>query len=374
MALRGLTLPNAQWRLYTAEEEAAVLDLRPQALLILGYPDSPILEAKTEQEARLWEALGRPPVLLRPYAENIMRDYTPQEWHRKTKSLLEAYLVRMPVEWVPWNEPNIEGMGEDWDRQIRFAIGYVWPFRQDFWDVPLHLPALSPRGNYHDGLLSYSSATLPGPFTFNKVDIHCYTEAQLEDAQFAWNHFRAPVCITEINQMAPSFYLRRLTGMSFVEAAYWFILKWIDPEPGAPNVDLLGSPYYEDFRQMTHQDDPSGGVDGTGQPNGLPAQDQPLVQPGGILEEEVPMNIQEATLRDMWKRQGVEPPANGTNAFWDYALAVVRTQGRVIIPQPSKDGNFENHDDPTFVIAYTFPAMYTVKGGAWTVSEGLPPL
>lgn len=86
------------------------------------------------------------------------------------------------------------------------------------------------------------------------------------------------------------------------------------------------------------------------------------------------MNIREAILRDMWKRQGVDtsriPP---DNAFWKYALGVAMFEGRTIIPQPSPDGSFENHTDATFVTAYTIPPLWTVRG-EWLIAEGLPPL
>ena len=98
---------------------------------------------------------------------------------------------------------------------------------------------------------------------------------------------------------------------------------------------------------------------------------EPLIKYEEEVQPVTTMDRTERILRDMWRRQGVEPPANGTNAFWDYALR--NAQGSYpIIPMPSRDGSFENHDDPLYAIAYTMPPLYAAKG-VWNVRRGLPP-
>ncbi len=79
----------------------------------------------------------------------------------------------------------------------------------------------------------------------------------------------------------------------------------------------------------------------------------------------------EALLTDMWARQGVKP-AKGADAFWAYALAQAR-QGRIIVPQASRDGNYYNSDDPRYVIAYTLPVPLWCEKNVWQVHEGFPP-
>ena len=354
--ITGLTLPNAQWRLLSAHEEAAVLTLRPQALLILGYPDSPVLVEKIAQEARLWEALGRPKVLLRPYAPDIA-ERDPKHWGRVCVYLWRAYSsYGIRAELILANELNREGMGNDWPRMEDWLVTAAEEVFQREPGIRQHRPALSP------GILGYQEgweylAGSQGILDWFVIDdVHCYTEAQIQEVGTLRHLFGHPIVCTEINSMPPSLYVPRLAQAGCWES-YWFILRWVDPEPGAPNVDLIGSPYFEDFKAMTH--------------GSIPA--QPLPPPSNDLEKEETMNKREAILRDMWERQGVKPPANGDNAFWDYAREAALSNGRAIIPQPSQDGNFENHDSPTFIIAYTLPPLYAVKG-EWQVKEGLPPL
>lgn len=84
------------------------------------------------------------------------------------------------------------------------------------------------------------------------------------------------------------------------------------------------------------------------------------------------MTKRESWLTDMWERAGVRIQ-NPDNAFYKYALRIANEEGRAIAPLPSPDGNFENHVDPDWVVAYTSPPLY-VDRATWTVREGLPPL
>lgn len=90
------------------EECAAISELRPDCILALGYPDSPVLAEKVSQEAALWELLGKPRFILRVYAENITADYTPAQWARICSDLVNRYRdAGIEVELVPDNEPNL---------------------------------------------------------------------------------------------------------------------------------------------------------------------------------------------------------------------------------------------------------------------------
>ncbi len=91
-------------------------------------------------------------------------------------------------------------------------------------------------------------------------------------------------------------------------------------------------------------------------------------------EEEIEVNLREALLRDMWLRQGINVEELDPNCtFYRYAADKAVNEGRLIVPQPSRDGNFENHSNPPYVTAYTIPPMYCTVN-KWVVSEGLPPL
>ena len=82
------------------------------------------------------------------------------------------------------------------------------------------------------------------------------------------------------------------------------------------------------------------------------------------------MDKVEAQLRDMWKRQGVTGMI-AQDGFWAYALKQAKA-GKLVIPQPSPDGNWQNHDDPLYATAYTLPPLWAKKG-EWVVSEGFAP-
>lgn len=94
------------------------------------------------------------------------------------------------------------------------------------------------------------------------------------------------------------------------------------------------------------------------------------------LEEEAPpMPTEdriEAQLKNMWRRQGVDPNTND-DAFWTYALTQAKTTGKVIIPQHSPDGNYLDYSDPEVIFAYSIPAMWAAKNSN-IINEGLPKL
>ncbi|MDP2728500.1 MAG: hypothetical protein Q8P59_13280, partial [Dehalococcoidia bacterium] len=249
--LVGITAPNRQWSAWTKREENALLDIRPQALLFLGYPDSPALGDQLEQQARVWEALGKPRVLLRPYAEKIMLDYKPKEWAMKCFVLLRRYAsYGIQAELVPWNEANLEGMGEYWASQTIFATVFADAFLDLSPDTLLHHPALSPQRKYRDGW-RYFVETFLGEW-YQEWNVHAYNEAQLQDAAILHGICGKPICVTEVNQMHPSFYHPKLASLGCVTAHFWFILSG---EVGGGQDQqpywLRGSPFYDDFKELS---------------------------------------------------------------------------------------------------------------------------
>jgi len=91
-------------------------------------------------------------------------------------------------------------------------------------------------------------------------------------------------------------------------------------------------------------------------------------------EELMPVNpMVEDWLTDMWRRSGVEP--NKVNdAMWEYCLDLAKRGSRAIVPQPSPDGNYQNHSHDRYVVGYTMPVPLYMDRSDWVVHEGFPPL
>lgn len=156
----GLGLPNCAWRVFSQAEVDAVLDLRPGACLSIVFHDSPVLGAKIDQEAWLWQQLGQPPWTCRFYT-GPLQDWKPEDLAFELYILDQKYRARgMSPRWTPWNEANIEGFGEDWERLISFAVAVEAGVHMYNPKIPLDLPALSPTGNYRQGLEAMAKAGL----------------------------------------------------------------------------------------------------------------------------------------------------------------------------------------------------------------------
>lgn len=250
--IKGLTFPNRQWSLYTAAEEAAIIDLHPTGILVLGYPQSSILRDKIAQDVRLWRELGEPEFILRPYAPDLV-DWKPIEWANVCLELIEDYveagIPRARIELLLANEMNREGWGEDWLGIIHWLNATGGFVHLASPATVQHIPALSPEGDYLHG---YDAIALFYDWvSFGKVDAHVYTVEQaalLPRIQAAFGD--RPLVVTEYNRMFPSTLLRIYSSYPWFIGAYNFILFWDQPEPGAPDVSLISdsnSNYYQDF-------------------------------------------------------------------------------------------------------------------------------
>lgn len=202
----GLTLSNRQWSLYSDEEVAAILDLRPSAILIIGYPESSVLPEKVAQEAGIWEQLGRCPVVLRPYAPEIIAR-KPEDWSFECYMLVQKYRAYgITPEMVGANELNHWGERgraegewvEDWPEQVAWLQTFAKDFRMRSPNTVLHAPALSPNGNYLDGISHYLAMT-----GYDVMDLHCYSLLDLQDIETV-RKLGAMVAVTEFNQVSMS--------------------------------------------------------------------------------------------------------------------------------------------------------------------------
>lgn len=295
---------------------------------------------------RAQEAIPGLEVTVRPYASNIIT-FNPVSWakevRRRVAILLAAGVNVVAV--IPNNEPNIEapddwksdGWYRNWERQAEwyrdFAVAYhLAPGPAP----PLDLAALSPQDpRWTEGLDVYASWELG--LYYAKVDAHCYPGSEGAYEAVHARFPNQPVSVSEFNRLDPVAFFQGLPD--YVDDAFYFILAWENPDPSQPDTSLIGSEYYEPFAKA--------GAGGS-------------------------MTKRESWLTDMWERANVrmhDPHC----AFFTYAKKVANEDGRAIVPLPSPDGNFENHTDPDWVVAYTSPPLYA-DPASWTVREGLPPL
>lgn len=265
----GLGMPNAGGRQYYTREILAVRGLCPANLLFIAYPGDETQADRTRQEVTLCQELG--------ITSPIVRVYRPTVWGLDPKVCAEEdaplFLqygeAGVSPEWVPWNEMNLEGWGEDWAAQIDYAKEYLRAFRLSALpaSVFVHLPALSPTGNYQDGYTAYKKAGLASTF-FDWIDRHVYNIAQLIELP-------AFCTVTEWNQLPA-----RSLALNIPESFY-FILDSADP--AFWQYSLMRNPgLYQDFktwaRQGIGQPDP-------GKPSDLPVDDSHDETEGGSMNE-----------------------------------------------------------------------------------------
>ena len=251
----GLGLPNAQFRKYFQRELKAVRDLGPDNLLIIAYHDDDKEYDRITQEAELCRDLGITAPLVRVYRPTV-RGLNPVVCAAEDARLFQLYLgAGLTPGWIPWNEMNIEGWGEDWSAQIEYAKAYLSAFTEIVaadnleLGVEVHLPALSPIGDYEDSWYAYRDAGLGDRFDF--ADVHCYEMDDLQDADTLGAIVGLPVVCTEVNQMLPSIYAPAL-ARNGCDESYWFILS--SDDPAFYQYSLLRNPdLYEDFKATAQQ-------------------------------------------------------------------------------------------------------------------------
>jgi len=169
MLNKRLTLPNWQYQPYTATEIAALVDLAPETLVFIAY-NSDYDVIHLNQILAFLAQYPTPRVIVRVFETNIGQ-FDPSVWANICRDVCLTRLGYIKqLECIPWNEPNIEWTDHqtDWAYQANFAATFAAQWRQIAPDVPLHLPALSPTGNYWQGWEAYAAAGLYDMFEDRK--------------------------------------------------------------------------------------------------------------------------------------------------------------------------------------------------------------
>lgn len=243
---KGAVAPNAWgWRSWLIPH---LVYLRLDRLQVLIY-NADTLDEQIADMLAAQAAIPGIEFVLRFYASNILT-FDAAEWARSRHLLLNRIMAAgvVVVGILPANEPNIElpeHLRADWAYQVEWYQLYAqtWHFLPGPY-VDLHLPALSPCvPGWTDGLDAYRDGGLGD--LYHVQNSHCYpgTERAYEEIMARFPFGR--IDITEWNGLDPESYLSSLPDQ--IESADWFILRWIDPEPGARNVDLIGGEFYESF-------------------------------------------------------------------------------------------------------------------------------
>ncbi len=263
--LNGLGGPNYTWTTMTAREVQAILELNPECLLLIGYPNSPVLDQKIEQEAGIYEQLGRPPTLLRVYAPDIF-ERDPILWAGTFTRLVKRYRdAGMDVEGVGDNEPRIEAPGKTIKQTTLWRSIFGQEVKEQLPNLRLHCGADAPGEHLEDDWFYQRDHDLQA--IYDVRDAHAYTPEQLAQVALARRLFKLPVWLTEFNQMLPSQVLAN--APAGVEACCYFILSG----EGRENVRywlLTNATYYDDFKTARNGETPS--------------QDAPLSPSEGIPE------------------------------------------------------------------------------------------
>lgn len=212
---KGLTLPNRQWDLYSPAELAALEDLAPNNLVWPLYGGQ--IDRDHKRQLDPFITAHQPGLIYRPYADDIAQR-TAIAW--ATICYQRILNVGHLGELIPWNEPNVEGMGEDWPRQIAWLKAFAAAWRATMMDDPLHLPALSPNGTYRAGYDAYQASGLF--VVYDAIDFHCYQQIDFNPvARFTALGLRCD--ITEFNQVDPGWAFRG-ADIAGVRSCTWFIL------------------------------------------------------------------------------------------------------------------------------------------------------
>ena len=238
--LKGLVAPNTIG--WGQEMKRHLAYLKPGLLQVLVYEDA--ASQRPDLEAAL--STGLPLQFdLRIYADNILT-FAPRQWARECARRKDALGPGLPIRAVhPGNEFNIEGGDhkQDWAYQADWLGEFAHEWRGHS-SIDLSLPALSPQiPGWEEGYKTYARQGLDGLYWY--IGSHCYPGS--ERAYVVPHQFMPDslISITEWNRLDPERYLAGLPD--YVGDAAYFIAWWVNPEPGAPNVDLVGSDFYEGF-------------------------------------------------------------------------------------------------------------------------------
>lgn len=75
-------------------------------------------------------------------------------------------------------------------------------------------------------------------------------------------------------------------------------------------------------------------------------------------------------LKDMWVRQGVD--IHEDDPVFQYCVTRARVDNKVILPQYTVSGSWQNWSDEKYVICYTIPTPLWFEKGVWQINEGFP--
>lgn len=208
MTSKGLTLPNWQYVSYLPNEITSLFDLAPTTLVWLLYGTA--IDLTHRDQLKPYLDAHHPRIIYRPYRSDIAT-LDPLAWASQAAAWVNA--VGLSGECIPANELNIEGMAEDWPRQITWLKAFAAAWHGGL----LHQPALSPSGNYVAGYAAYDAAGLSGLAEwFGIIDAHIYANSQSLP-----NTNGKPLCITEFNNLDPASFFNARPA---VRDCVWFLL------------------------------------------------------------------------------------------------------------------------------------------------------
>lgn len=233
----GLTLPNVAFRPYSANELAALDDLKPSVLIILLYGG--MIDQTHMVQLAPYIFVHAPRIIFRPYAGNIPT-WEPADWAHECDKRIRAVGLG---ECIPANEQNLasESGSEDWAAQIAWLKDFAAAWRK-LNDRPLHLPALSPSGSWIDGVAAYRAADLD--LLFDRIDCHAYGPDAATIAMAVASTLRGPLDVTEFNQIDPGTFFSQIE--KGVESATFFLLGGTINQS---EYDILKQPaYYQSFK------------------------------------------------------------------------------------------------------------------------------
>lgn len=227
-------LPNQEWTDWTRATIADTVELEPTVLLIPIYEKGNPFTAKKSSVIRgLRAALPECLFLYRIMGENNMLR-SAKMWANETITRT-ADLPRGEI--IATNEDNLEGMSENWTGMVSWWKEY----KANIGSLPIHLPALSPQGNYYGGWAHYAEIV---PL-FCAIDIHVYPGNEADVGlvgSVLGTHL--PVYVTEYNRIMPTTMAK--IAQPTADGIVWFIL---DGTPDQKQFALV-EPYRSDFKKV----------------------------------------------------------------------------------------------------------------------------